>query len=259
MEGDGMALYRVFCAQYSIARGLLATCSQNPCMVGTPGKATSSPSILCLPEPPKKPMQPFIRFAIHHQADVRRAFPDVPRSAIKEKVMEMWNNLSNDERQYWSKEYEKEKVDYDMRYSEYLKTVTPRDLEVMKRVKDQEARKKARRVQARVRKEQQAIEGKPKAPGNAFFLFMMRQDSGGLKRKDFLFEVGKMWKCLPEEERRAYHEEAERLKEQYVMDLAAWEDKMAKAGRLDLIRPQQQLLYKLFETKHQPLEHQTLE
>lgn len=37
-------------------------------------------------------------------------------SAIKEKVMEMWNNLSNDERQYWSKEYEKEKVEYDMRY-----------------------------------------------------------------------------------------------------------------------------------------------
>lgn len=30
--------------------------------------------------------------------------------------MEMWNNLSNDERQYWSKEYEKEKVEYDMRY-----------------------------------------------------------------------------------------------------------------------------------------------
>lgn len=54
---------------------------------------------------------------------------------------------------------------------------------MMKRVKDQEARKKARRLQARVRKEQQAVEGKPKAPGNAFFLFMMRQDSGGLKRK----------------------------------------------------------------------------
>lgn len=56
-------------------------------------------------------------------------------SAIKEKVMEMWNNLSNDERQYWSKEYEKEKVDYDMRYVCFLTFVmNPSQIKIVRNI-----------------------------------------------------------------------------------------------------------------------------
>ncbi|XP_045618818.2 high mobility group protein B3 [Procambarus clarkii] len=206
---------------------------------------------LGLPEPPKRPSTAYLRFVKHHREDVERKFPELPYKELRFKLSRMWRNLSAVEKDKWIQEYNIDKVAYNIKYKEYLKITTPRDIENMKNMRKDLASKKEKRYQQLNNKIESEQLEKPRAPGNAFILFLSSLDSAGLTRKEFLIEASSKWHSLTEEEQRPFVERSKREREQYMHELSDWEAKMAKAGRYDLIRPKQQIMYKLFENRQE--------
>ncbi|KAG7162857.1 HMG box-containing protein 5-like isoform X2 [Homarus americanus] len=130
-----------------------------------------------------------------------------------------------------------------------MKTVTPKQLSTMKRLKKDIRQKKERRYENKRGRLEKEEHGKPRAPGNAFFLFWMSLDQGELRRKEFLKEAARKWSSLGEEDQRPFFERADKLREQYFGELKEWEAQMAKAGNFHLIRPQHRVVYKLFQVQ----------
>ncbi|XP_071551438.1 transcription factor A, mitochondrial-like [Panulirus ornatus] len=256
-----MSLSRMFFAKCSVSRGLFVGCTEFPRLTSLAYKKTIAEE-LGLPEPPKRPLTPYIRFLMEHQVELKGKYLDMPYKEMNRKILHLWQNLSFDEKNQWSLAYVKDKAEYDVKYTSYMKMLSPEQIKCIqdlkiKRSKEklerreqrmQDLEEKKKRFEERLKKHQRIQKkkdckdlGKPKPPSPAFTLFLrsVNQEKGPLKK--ILREAANRWHNLPEETKALYFQKAKKLQEQYQRDLSDWEDKMFKAGRLDLIRTGQQV------------------
>lgn len=81
--------------------------------------------------------------------------------------------------------------------------------------------------------------GKPSKPLTAYLMFVIEQlkNRGDISVISYMKIIGKKWKELDINTKTIYIEASLKENKKYYNDLIKWENDMAKAGRLDLIRP----------------------
>ncbi|XP_042868568.1 transcription factor A, mitochondrial-like isoform X2 [Penaeus japonicus] len=236
-----MALARIFSSQLSlVSRGLIWKCIDNPCVLSVAGKQTVAQE-LGLPDPPKRPMTPYIRFVNANRQEIKKKYPELSAPQLTIKLASLWNELGLPEKSKWSLLYTKDREAYDLKYKEYMKKLTPQQIESMKDLKRKRSQDKLKRQIRRDKKKETEELGKPKHPGNAFTLYLLSLDRGEAPLKEFLTGAASRWRRLPEEEQEVFRERAKKQREQYEQELRHWEAKMIKSGRADLVRRHQQL------------------
>lgn len=209
-----------------------------PCLLSVASKQTVAEQ-LGLPEPPKRPLAPHIRYMKHNIDINKRKFPRLSTQEIFVKTSQEWKSLTPNEKERWISEYEKEKFVYDTRYEAYMKKLTPSQVESMKNLKKKRSEDKVKRQLRREKKKECEELGKPKYPGNAFLLYVSTLDRGEAPVKEFVTGAARRWHILPEQAQNIYREKARKQLEQYQQDLAEWESRMLKCGRVDLVRGSQ--------------------
>ncbi|XP_045618762.1 transcription factor A, mitochondrial [Procambarus clarkii] len=233
-----MALARLFSAQCTLARALLLPHTHTPCVLSVACKQTVAEQ-LGLPNPPKRPLSPYLRFIQQYYEENKAKFPKLSSKEIFAKSVQDWRNTNADDKLKWTSQYEKEKAVYDIRYSDYVKQLSPNQLDSIKILKKKRSDEKIKRQQRREKKKECEELGKPKYPGNAFMLYLSTLDRGDAPAKEFMSGAAKQWNMLPEETQIVYREKAKESLKIYQNDLAEWEVKMLKAGRADLVRVNQ--------------------
>ncbi|KAG7177082.1 transcription factor A, mitochondrial-like [Homarus americanus] len=254
-----LALSRLFTARCSLTRGMLVRCTGSPLLAPVAYKQTIAQE-LGLPEPPKRPVTPYIRFLVHHQEGLRRKSPQLSMREIGKTVLHKWENLTFEEKSEWSQAYERDKAVYDVRYMDYMKSLSPQQIKSMKELKLKRSEEKLRQVedkvkvlevktkreegklkaQLRLKKKRECKElGKPKSPITAFALYINSLEEENASFKDILIVGATKWHTLPKETQDWYLEKAKEQREEYQHDLLDWEITMFKKGRRDLVRVSQ--------------------
>ncbi|KAG0711997.1 Transcription factor A, mitochondrial [Chionoecetes opilio] len=206
-----------------------------------------------LPKIPKKPLTPYIQFIMCNRNDIRRNHPGLTNTEVHNRLVDMWQSLTFDEKNLWSLKYEREKADYDVRYKKFVLKLDTVDQTPDRRVKNKSKQKLTPEEEWQAMKERKLLKekeknakknecdrlGKPKAPGKSFPLYLNSIKDDGLQLKNFLSETSVMWQKLSEEEKEIFRQKARILHIKYQADLLEWETKMCEAGRSDLVRSYQ--------------------
>uniref|UniRef100_A0A0P4WFB6 HMG box domain-containing protein n=1 Tax=Scylla olivacea TaxID=85551 RepID=A0A0P4WFB6_SCYOL len=222
------------------------------CLVSSAGKKTlqQEPE---LPKIPRKPLSPYIQFRVNNLDDIRRNNPYLTHKEVNNKVVEMWQSLTFEEKNLHSLEYERKKAEYNILYKEFVKKL---DALTVKQASDGRGKRKGRLklkpeedwkvMKEKLTKETKNVKkaeydrlGKPKYPKNSFILYLNSLKQDGIKLKNLLRDGSVMWKELPEEEKEIFRQKAKALQEQYQAALLVWETKMWEMGKCDLIRQEQ--------------------
>ncbi|XP_045102060.1 transcription factor A, mitochondrial-like isoform X2 [Portunus trituberculatus] len=206
-----------------------------------------------LPKMPKKPLSPYIQFRVKNLDDIQRNNPYLTAKEVENKVLEMWQGLSFEEKNLHSLEYEKKKTEYATQYKEFAEKL---DALTVNQTSDSRGKRKGKLklkpeevysvMKKKLIKETENIAkkedcdslGKPKIPKNSFTVYLNSLNQDGIKFKNF-HEGSIMWKELPEEEKEIFRQKARVLQEQYQAALLVWETKMWEMGRYDLVRREQ--------------------
>lgn len=133
-----------------------------------------------------------------------------------------------------AKEYEKDLEDYKKIKAMYESSLTDKQKEDIKRLKEEMAIAKEKRKTKAEYKEL----GRPKKPMSSYFLFTQSRSEvfKGKALKEFQEEIKKEWIKLPASEKVKFEKQASDLMAKYKKDLEAWELKMISIGRTDLVR-----------------------
>ncbi|CAL4124048.1 unnamed protein product, partial [Meganyctiphanes norvegica] len=196
---------------------------------------------LGLPPPPKIPINGYFRYAAAIRPNIKRQYPKMEARDITARLALHWQNLPPIEKDRWNKEFQKDKEAYALKLAEYLRKLSPKQIEDMKDLKSKRRQDKQKRTLKRERKRESEELGKPKHPGNVFMQYLMSLDRGEATMKEFLSGAASRWRSLPEEDKEVYRRKAKVLKDQYEAKLKNWEMKMIREGRPDLVRRQNQI------------------
>jgi upstream-binding transcription factor len=154
---------------------------------------------------PKKPATSYIRYAVETRASVVAECKDVPskelNKVVTKKLSEKWAKMSDKEKKPFVERAKKENEEYLKKMSDYKEKTK-----------------------------------QPKKPSSNFFMFT------GQRRKEFLKKVshieskqkqnievskllGQEWKKMTEEQKKPYTLLAEKDKERYIKEVAAYKEK----------------------------------
>ncbi|KAK8377795.1 hypothetical protein O3P69_014026 [Scylla paramamosain] len=194
---------------------------------------------LGLPEPPKRPLAPHVRFIKDRIEEFNKKYPNLTNQEVFAKTLDHWKSLNSLEKSKWTSEYNREREVYNAVYKAYVQKLSPSQLESIKALKRKRSEDKAKRTSRRDKKRESEDLGKPKYPGNAFFLYISTLQRGDSTGKEFVKEAAQSWHSLPERKQQVYREKAKKMLEEYHEELLQWEAKMVQKGRLDLVRTNQ--------------------
>lgn len=233
-----MVLALIFSLRRFPTTEVITTCGNTWCMAVVTYKKTVAKQ-LSPPEPPKRPLSPYLRFYQHHKTEIHKKYPDMPKQEVAIKVKHIWRQLTFDEKNRWSLQYDREKVAHNISYKNYMKTLSLDQIQMMKNLK----KKHELRKKIVITNEKQGINiEKPKVPGNAFTVYLKTLDRGETKLKEFMRTAACKWNLLTEVEKQPFCEEAKTLEKKYQNELSFWEMKALKAGREDLVQRHQELV-----------------
>lgn len=133
-----------------------------------------------------------------------------------------------------AKEYEKDLEDYKKIKAMYESSLTDKQKEDIKRLKEEMA---VAREKRKLKAEYKEL-GRPKKPMSSYFLYIQsRKDSfKGKDIKQYQEQVKKDWLKLSDADKAKFDKQASELMAKYKKDLEAWEVKMISMGRADLVR-----------------------
>jgi len=190
---------------------------------------------LGLPKKPKKPLSPYIQFQNEIRPELKKKHPEKHSQELLAIAASMWRELPDAKKVEMAELYKTELADYSKRMSGYTSSLRPDDLNQLKLAKESEKIKKQKR---RLKKECKSL-GKPSKPLTPFPIFV-KENIGALIAKNIprgeLFrELRDIWHSKSAEEKAVYWERYKMDKVVYEKELTAWEAKMLKEGRSDLI------------------------
>lgn len=163
------------------------------------------------PNAPKKASSSYIFFCKDAREVIKRDSPDMKATDVIRELGRRWKALSDKERVKYDKLSQEDKVRYAREMESYTPTESPEE--------DVSEGKKKR---GGGRKKQTG----PKKPTSAYLFYcadvrsQLKEDHPDKKMTDLSKMMGKMWKELPEEEKRLFHDRAAQDKERYQREVA---------------------------------------
>lgn len=166
---------------------------------------------------PKKPLTAFLQFAADKRPELAEKFPDIKGlGATQAKLAEMWNALSDEEKETFSEKEREAKTAYEQAREDFEKTPDYRKyLAIIARL----SRKPGAKVKAKSKgiALPPAPENMPKKPVSGFFLFLSEQRKTGSGQGTA--QLNEAWRNLGAEGQKKYTEEAAEQQTQYEKDL----------------------------------------
>ncbi|XP_055303999.1 transcription factor A, mitochondrial-like [Sitodiplosis mosellana] len=189
---------------------------------------------LGIPEPPKKPMTGFIRFA-QDSRDSNKA-SSKSQTALTVLAAEQWKQLSDEQKEKYNGAYKQEYAEYRKRYLEYINKLTPEQKKAIKAERKLLRENKKIAAEKKTLKDELRALGKPKKPESSFTLFVSDQFKNPNVVTKKASDLKDNWAKLSDNERQAYKQRAQQSRDKYEGELKAWEDKMMTEGKAHLIR-----------------------
>ncbi|XP_026748062.1 transcription factor A, mitochondrial [Trichoplusia ni] len=185
-------------------------------------------------EKPKRPLTPFFKFMTQMRPALLAKNPGISSKDAISWTSKHWQQLDIETKNQMAKEYEKDLEDYKKIKAMYESSLTDKQKEDIKRLKEEMAIAKEKRKTKAEYKEL----GRPKKPMSSYFLFTQSRSEvfKGKALKEFQEEIKKEWIKLPASEKVKFEKQASDLMAKYKKDLEAWELKMISIGRTDLVR-----------------------
>jgi len=180
-------------------------------------------------------MSAYLRFAQTERVKLVKDNPSLKASQIMSMLGGKWSNLSEEEKQKYVEEYKQELPKYSQILADYKASLSPEDVEAIKKAKLAKELKKEKRD----KRERVKDLGKPKKPATPFLSFIMGRAQKGITPLAYAQrckEFAKEWKALSDEEKKPLIDKFETEKQKYEKELAKWEQKMIKMGNTDVVR-----------------------
>nr|XP_045619061.1 transcription factor A, mitochondrial-like [Procambarus clarkii] len=142
---------------------------------------------LGIPEPPKRPVTPYLNFMMQSQAEIQKKYPELSYRERIYKITQIWKNLGDNEKNKWLLEYKKQKEEYSIKYNNYIQNLSSeqiQNIEDLKKEKSAKTKKRKCTKAAKIERKEPDIDiSKPKSPGNAFTLYIRTLNRGNTKLK----------------------------------------------------------------------------
>ncbi|KAL1464394.1 hypothetical protein WDU94_004045 [Cyamophila willieti] len=197
-------------------------------------KQQSSPG-MNIPNRPKKPLSPYFKFQGQIRNKIIENNPSIKVIDIPKVVSAEWKKISEAEKSQLESEYAKEKEIYVLEVKKYEDQLTPEAIEFLRKEKAERKQKKEKREMKKLFRET----GKPKKPGNSFYLFikdnMTKSENQNKSYMDMIPVCAKLWADLGESEKQKYVLEYQKKFDKYKKDLLKWEETLIREGKLERI------------------------
>lgn len=192
---------------------------------------TDTKSTQNVPEKPKRPLSSYFRFLMEIRPQVVKENPSLTVQQITKTISEQWKQLNTEEKQKYNYLALQDREKYDEALLKYKSQLTPEQTELI----HNEADAKRKDKQKRKLKKESKDEGKPKAPMGPFAIYVKEHFTGS-SVVNAMKELKSGWEQLSPVEKEKYTIQFQRIKQQYAVDLANWENQMIAEGKSHLVR-----------------------
>ncbi|XP_060521263.1 transcription factor A, mitochondrial-like isoform X2 [Cylas formicarius] len=188
---------------------------------------------LHLPDKPKRPTTPYLKFINEHRAIVKEENPEFKPTEVVKKCAQLWNSSSSSVREKYMQTFKEELKQYTAKVKTYSASLTEEQQQLLKEIEKEKKHDKQRRLQRQLFRES----NKPKKPQTPYNLFLSEKSKMTNKSiKVLMSELKGEWAQLPDREKDKYQFQYLKEKERYEREIAAWEEKMLREGRSDMVR-----------------------
>ncbi|KAL3273499.1 hypothetical protein HHI36_014940 [Cryptolaemus montrouzieri] len=192
-----------------------------------------SQEVIQLPEKPKKPVPPFLRYFQEHRIHVLQEHPDWKATEVARKCSEDWKNIHSTIKQRYENEYKEARAVYAKEYLDYSMKLTEEQRVYIKELSQE---KKEISKKRRTRQKLKELK-KPKKPPSPYFMYLMDQAQiQNKKLNELMSELGSQWENLPPSEKLHYANRRTEAWAQYNKELEDWETKMLQEGHSEFVR-----------------------
>ncbi|XP_064457460.1 transcription factor A, mitochondrial-like isoform X2 [Ornithodoros turicata] len=207
-------------------------------------------SATTLPVPPKRPPTGFILFANDARPNVVKQNPSLKPTEVIRAIAARWRSADESTKQKYTalsklrrEEFIKQKELYDTK-------LTVQQKEALKEVAIE---KKLKSTKKKLHETLRQLE-RPKGPRSAYVLFTTakRSDIRAKLPKEVMTTLAQMWKELPEEKKKPYHEKAEVDRARYEAEMVTWMKRMDKEGKWEMLNDLKEDIREL-RKEHDPL------
>jgi len=188
-----------------------------------------------LPPKPKKPLTPYFRFLQQARPQVKMQNPNMSATELIKIVAKQWEQADAATKSQLEQEYKRERERYDQENTRYLGTLTP---EMKDQLRQARQDKQEMREKRELRKRNKDLQ-KPRRVPSAFLRFVIEEKARSPHQgnyQQYLKTVALKWGQLSEAQKKPYLEAYHSEMEGYKRELDKWEQKMIKAGNLDVVR-----------------------
>lgn len=188
-----------------------------------------------LPEKPKRPSNPFIKYVKTVRASLMTKNPRASPPEITKLAAVQWNQLDTAAKSKLAEEYKNELSAWLQQNAKYLNQLTDQQKEDIRQARLKKTEDKVKRDHRKRLKEL----GKPKRPLNGYLLFCFDDRPTKLNKEEnvrFLKTKAERWGKMTDAEKDPYNRRAADGLVKYHNDVKAWEEKMSAENNLDVIR-----------------------
>mmetsp|Transcript_59474 Transcript_59474/g.145634 ORF Transcript_59474/g.145634 Transcript_59474/m.145634 type:complete len:472 (+) Transcript_59474:4745-6160(+) len=163
------------------------------------------------PAAPKRFKSPYILFSISRMKEYRSQYSNEKVTSLSSRISEDWKALSDEHKEFWSMEAERDKARYEAEKAAYK---GPWKVPCKKRgPKDPTA---------------------PRRPPSAFLIYcklrrrQLSRENPGVKNTDISKMLGKEWTNATDDVKRPYLEQEQHDREEYYREMAVWRSEHPK-------------------------------
>ncbi|KAK3801982.1 hypothetical protein RRG08_064576 [Elysia crispata] len=180
---------------------------------------------------PKYPPNVFLVYLQKVQDQIQKDHPNASRKEVVAIASQQWKSVDPEEKSHLAMQRKDlfEKYKDDMK--SYLENMTPEEMKLEGRRKQQKMTKKLKRARREL--------GMPKMPASAFCCFMTEhysEHAGEDKVTRIFKRLRDQWDSLSDAEKEKYQKQSAQRSEVYKEEIERWEKDMMEMGRFDVIR-----------------------
>lgn len=99
---------------------------------------------LNVPDKPKKPLSPYIKFCQSKRTEILKNNPNLAQTELLKKCAEAWKNIDVTLKEKLKQDYTNEYENYTVQYNKYLSGLSPEQQDVLLQAKEETANKRKR-------------------------------------------------------------------------------------------------------------------
>lgn len=164
---------------------------------------------LGIPERPKKPIIPFLRYVAENRSQIKQIVND--RRKVFTVAALQWKELDATQKQKYEVEYAKEHEIFKQKLAEYEKILTKDQVLAIKDERIRLKEEKSHREELRNTKNRLKELGKPTRSPGSFLIFVSEQRKQSVSMKDAL----KKWNQMTNEQKQVYQQQQIKSNEAY--------------------------------------------